>query len=92
MQDEINATLALCDTSSEDGGGCPHYGCCHIECRPAARRPPLQAVLDAEAAAAKEAREREEREKKESEDQSMAAVGGDEAAAEAPGVGDGDRD
>jgi len=60
MQDEINATLALCDTSSEDGGGCPHYGCCHIECLPAARRPPLQAVLDAEAAAAKEAREREE--------------------------------
>ena len=54
----------------------------------------LAAAAHAEAAekAAKEAREREEREKKESEDQSMAAVGGDEAAAEAPGVGDGDRD
>ena len=54
----------------------------------------LAAAARAEAAekAAKEAREREEREKKESEDQSMAAVGGDEAAAEAPGVGDGDRD
>ena len=57
----------------------------------------LAAAAHAEAAekaakAAKEAREREEREKKESEDQLMAAVGGDEAAAEAPGIGDGDRD
>ena len=52
-------------------------------------RPQPQAAAKARE---KEAREREEREKKESEDQSMAAEGGDEATAEAPGVGDGDRD
>jgi len=37
MQDELNATLALCDTDPD----CPHYGCCHVECLPAARRPQL---------------------------------------------------
>ena len=37
MQDELSSTLALCDTAPD----CPHHGCCHVECLPAHRRPPL---------------------------------------------------
>ena len=37
MQDETNATLALCDTND-----CLHFGACHIECMPPHMRPPVQ--------------------------------------------------
>ncbi|KAL3923349.1 MAG: hypothetical protein SGPRY_004246, partial [Prymnesium sp.] len=41
MQDELTATLALCDT----GEGCRRYGACHIECMPVGRRPKLKLDL-----------------------------------------------
>ena len=37
MQDELSATLALCETDD-----CPHHGCVHIECLLAEERPPLK--------------------------------------------------
>ena len=36
MQDDLNATLVLCETSD-----CPQFGSCHVECMPMDTRPPV---------------------------------------------------
>ena len=48
MQDDLNATLVLCETSD-----CPQFGSCHVECMPMDTRPPVmqdksEAVEDGE--------------------------------------------